>query len=1830
LASPVTNYGYDHRGNQNLVVDPLGNATRTIYNRFGNVEYALSPRPDDSIAYTHIIDDEDTGFTMTAGWSDWTTSQSYNGDYQYHGSAPGSSDYALWEFGSLDVGKNYEIFVTWPVFPGNAPDAPYEILDVNSVVLKTMTLDQNLAPADETVASVAWQRLGVFAGSTAYKVKVKPGSGWVGADAVRIVEVGPTIKYAYDEFGNVLSTTDALNNKTSYGYDAFKRRTSVTQPDPDGPTGPLNAPILETNYDDDGSVKEEIDALDNATRFLYDELGQTLEVTAPDPDGPTGEPAPITSYAYDAAGQLKTVTDALGRVTRYFYDELGRQTVVASPIADPTITPAELYRDEDVAGFAPNIGSWPSAAGGYGDDHRYHDAGTVNDWVEWTFAVDTSKTYQVLATWQIHTTDGVPTSATNAPYVITDGSTQVGFYRVNQRSAPSDETTMDGPRTIGWHRLGFYKPTSTTFKVKLRADANGRVDADAVRLVEVGSLQKTVYNEVGNPVASIDALGNETITVYDHRDRVSSVQQPVPDPNITPYRGAPVDNPTNSDWTTVSDSRAYGGSYLRANGSSSSYPTYTMAVPSLSYYPTLAVMATWVPDEENISNALFRVFDNFNNEIGSIYVDQTVAPSDYRDENGRWWAILGVYPMIPFYTSVKVSPQIGAQADAARLIELGPRAVKNNYDVAGQLTSSIDARGATTSYLYDNLGRQTKVTLPDPDGAGSTYTSSVYETRYDANGNVAYTIDAMGTESFFEHDNLGRQTQVFHPLATGTQYVRIRDGGDVATYLYGSWTLDTTQGYQGEYHHSTAGAVGANAVYDMAYDLLPDKTYQVFVTWVPSANNAPDVRYDQYKGAWVDTVSVNQQLAPSDYVDANGVAWHRIGTVTGRTHYGMRVNAETSVGAGSANRVVTDAVMLLQMDSSTETAYDGSGNVASTTDQVGRVAQFTYDNIGRQIESKLPDPDGAGSQISPLTKFEYDANGNLRYEEVRLTAGPDTFLTTEHQYDGLNRETKTIDANGDATSFKYDAVGNMIELTDAELNTTKFYFDRLNQVIEEKNALGASRFFDYDANGHRTKSTDRNGKVIEHYFDRLGREVEERWKDGASTVRSIQYGYDAASQMTSADDDGPQARDYDWFYDQMGRVKEMHWHGGDLMPAYTFELQNMYYFSSQRSQRKLHVNVDPNVHPSFDTLIDNWYHDRQGRLIEQHQSDAIGNPRKAIYEYFADGQLAKMDRHRYTTSWNLLVQSQWSHDDAGRIKDLKHFKPDGTTLLAGYGYGWDAAGRMTSMDFSSHVRNNDSEDVAAFTHDAAGQLTGADRPNTANDEGYTYDDNGNRELVSRDGVTNQDWVVDPNNQLADDGKFTYDYDAEGNQISRTRKNPALHDQFRTEFTWDHRNRLTKVTFKRNATSGGQATTDPAQMVVTGTVEYYYDMFNRWTIRDHDPDGALGASQHNIEHFMHDGQETIVHGVSNNAPTRWMMHGPLPDMVVFDARNVLSVPLGDHLNTIRDVVDTSGNIINHLTIDSFGRRVAESDGNVEMIIGLGGRPYDEVTGLQNHHNRWYQVDTGRWMSEDPIGFAAGDANLNRFVGNMVVVAIDPSGLELTPQREGQLVHTFIGLHVRRSNPTHLAFLNREVSTIIRDTLRKGIPRDRSKPDIVLVEPGPGGAFGPLCGQAWLYEIKPATPFWIPVGAIEAAWYTSTLNGHGLKTKVGNGTHGGVNGAGYVPSVGPITWRFAGVGVIAYTIVRPTPQPQLVPTLVPVPVGQPTPVLFPLLVPNIQPLVTPPRAPIPVNVVPGLGPQPRPTSPGPRPSIRPAPVPIRVFPWFWLYPPDIRGPKGELIG
>jgi RHS repeat-associated protein len=128
------------------------------------------------------------------------------------------------------------------------------------------------------------------------------------------------------------------------------------------------------------------------------------------------------------------------------------------------------------------------------------------------------------------------------------------------------------------------------------------------------------------------------------------------------------------------------------------------------------------------------------------------------------------------------------------------------------------------------------------------------------------------------------------------------------------------------------------------------------------------------------------------------------------------------------------------------------------------------------------------------------------------------------------------------------------------------------------------------------------------------------------------------------------------------------------------------------------------------------------------------------------------------------------------------------------------------------------------------------------------------------------------------------------------------------------------------------------------------------------------------------------------------------------------PLGDHLQSTRDTVDsqgqrreqkvydTFGNVIEEVDYDSWGLELAAGDpSGVDILFGYTGREWDKDIGLQYNRARWYDPKSGRWINQDPISFAAGDANLYRYVGNHSSMASDPSGLAEFPTPTTQWHH-----------------------------------------------------------------------------------------------------------------------------------------------------------------------------------------------------------------------------------
>jgi RHS repeat-associated protein len=91
-------------------------------------------------------------------------------------------------------------------------------------------------------------------------------------------------------------------------------------------------------------------------------------------------------------------------------------------------------------------------------------------------------------------------------------------------------------------------------------------------------------------------------------------------------------------------------------------------------------------------------------------------------------------------------------------------------------------------------------------------------------------------------------------------------------------------------------------------------------------------------------------------------------------------------------------------------------------------------------------------------------------------------------------------------------------------------------------------------------------------------------------------------------------------------------------------------------------------------------------------------------------------------------------------------------------------------------------------------------------------------------------------------------------------------------------------------------------------------------------------------------------------------------------------LTDHLGSVRDLVDQSGAVQDTIAYDGFGNILSESNDEVGGRFKYTAREFDVETGLQYNRARYYDAATGRWISQDPMGFDAGDSNLYRYVNN----------------------------------------------------------------------------------------------------------------------------------------------------------------------------------------------------------------------------------------------------------
>ena len=234
---------------------------------------------------------------------------------------------------------------------------------------------------------------------------------------------------------------------------------------------------------------------------------------------------------------------------------------------------------------------------------------------------------------------------------------------------------------------------------------------------------------------------------------------------------------------------------------------------------------------------------------------------------------------------------------------------------------------------------------------------------------------------------------------------------------------------------------------------------------------------------------------------------------------------------------------------------------------------------------------------------------------------------------------------------------------------------------------------------------------------------------------------------------------------------------------------------------------------------------------------------------------------------------------------------------------------------------------------------------------YTYDKVGNR--------TDLGAVLAPGNRLV---KFNGDslvYDADGNLTTRIRAGSPIQRLY-----WNSLGQLVAVW-----TSGADS------------VSFGYDGAGRrvrkWTV-------TLTTR------YLYDGDDLLAEldGAGNRVAEYTYYPGiDRPQSVRRGGQMYYYAQ--DFPGNVVGLVNSSGTVTNQYRYTPWGATELAQEG-VANSLRFGGRQYDSETGLYYNRARYYDPAVGRFISEDPLGLAAG-INLYAFAGNDPANGRDPSGM-----------------------------------------------------------------------------------------------------------------------------------------------------------------------------------------------------------------------------------------------
>jgi len=955
------------------------------------------------------------------------------------------------------------------------------------------------------------------------------------------------------------------------------------------------------------------------------------------------------------------------------------------------------------------------------------------------------------------------------------------------------------------------------------------------------------------------------------------------------------------------------------------------------------------------------------------------------------------------------------------------------YNTDNRISSVTDPKNQSILYEYTN-GDLTEVTYPDTNFVRYVYSNHYPTDKYDTNNNLV---------GHWEYDANGRVKTYYSHLKDGVPQERIdlsyhQLGGTVLTRSTGTTTYTTAiiegikvvQQIEG---CSTCGGVNKSLQYSnwleltdvtfidgqneytthYVYDNPTDPRDKVGeILQMTEALGKPEQRTTSYtythraddpflltqstetiksvvdpqQNKVITTAYDNQgnilSRQESGYVFINGVAtpktytiqyqYNTLGQLTQINGPRTDVSDITTIeyyantsGEGN-NRGQLKAIVNALNQRTEFLNYDANGNVGTITDPNGVITQPTYDGRNR-IKTITNQTTGA------QTQYFYDARGNLSY--IILPVGNRIDFT----YNLANKLTEIRDSLNNKIQYQYDVEGNRSrEETKDPAGTLKKYLDftydtynNLKRIIKPDSTYTE---YTYDGRKNPTASKDPRNNTTTYAYDALNRL--KQMTQPLSTITS--YGYDTQDNQASITD--PKGNTTQYWSDDFGRKNQtgspdtgttdhLYDEAGNLIQRFDAkETVVNYAYDALNRLASIQFPSDPNQNVTF-TYDSTSVTYGIGRLTGR--VDPSGS---YTFYYDAHGNLTKEEK----TINSILYTTQYTYNNNNLLTSITYLS--GRTIT----YTLDQVGRISQV--STTLVGNPKTLASAITYLPYGGITG-----------LTY---GNALFLTQ-GYDNQYRIssVVAGSIL----NLTFGYDANGNIIWLVDAiNPPGGETIESPGTYTYQTGTSKLTHIEGTPPIDFGYDENANIITKNTWTYVYDLSNQLIrvldnsnqVAEYTYNGAgqrikkVTQTETRIFHYDQRGHLIAETNQTGQMLAEYVYLGDQPLAMIKPGEGVYYYH-NDHLGTPQVLTDDSGTVAWKAVYTPFGEAVASIE-SVENPFRFPGQYYDQETGLHYNYFRYYNPQTGRYITPDPIGLEGG-INLWPYTANNPVNWIDPSGL-----------------------------------------------------------------------------------------------------------------------------------------------------------------------------------------------------------------------------------------------